>query len=186
MPAPATPGWFPDPDGGAGERWWNGLAWSDARRDPQTVSAPAAPAAVASAAPVSAAVPPVPVIYSASNPAPQSPAEGGPGTPSFSVPALSRVSAAMSLDARVNPMALYGLIAGIVAFFFNVFLVPSIVAIVFSARGLARANQLAAEGKVTTMRNAAVGGLAMGVISAIIGLVESLVFVGVLSSGFWS
>ena len=31
-----------------------------------------------------------------------------------------------------------------------------------------------------------VGGLAMGVISAIIGLVESLVFVGVLSSGFWS
>lgn len=184
MSAPATPGWYPDPDGAAGERWWNGVAWSDARRDPQAAAAVIAPAAAPSSQ--SAAAPAAPVVYSASNPAPQSPAEGGPGTPTLSVPALSRVSAAMSLDARANPMAIYGLIAGIVAFFFNVFLVPSIVAIVFSARGLARANQLAAEGKTTTMRNAAVGGLAMGVISAIIGLVESLVFVGVLSAGFFS
>ena len=182
MSAPATPGWYPDPDGGARERWWNGVAWSDARRDPSASGA--APATVP-AAPVATA-PAAPIVYSASNPAPQSPAEGGPGSTVTLSPNLSRVSAAMSLDARANPMAVYGLIAGIVAFFFNVFLVPSIVAIVFSARGLARANQLAAEGKVTTMRNAAVGGLAMGVISAIIGLVESLVFVGVLSAGFFS
>ncbi len=182
MSAPATPGWYPDPDGGALERWWNGVAWSDARRDPSAAvvaptTVPAVPVATAPAAPI---------VYSASNPAPQSPAEGGPGSPVALSPSLSRVSSAMSLDARANPMAVYGLIAGIVAFFFNVFLVPSIVAIVFSARGLARANQLAAEGKTTTMRNAAVGGLAMGVISAIIGLVESLVFVGVLSAGFFS
>ena len=25
-------GWYPDPDGVPGERWWNGLGWSDTRR----------------------------------------------------------------------------------------------------------------------------------------------------------
>lgn len=25
-------GWYPDPDGAAGERWWNGAGWSDSQR----------------------------------------------------------------------------------------------------------------------------------------------------------
>ena len=25
-------GWYPDPDGVPGERWWNGVGWSDTRR----------------------------------------------------------------------------------------------------------------------------------------------------------
>lgn len=32
-PAP-QPGWYPDPEDAARERWWNGTAWSDERRTP--------------------------------------------------------------------------------------------------------------------------------------------------------
>jgi hypothetical protein len=181
MSSPQTPGWYPAPDG-AGDQWWNGIDWSPARRP--VGGAPRASAIV---------VPPTPtVVYSASNPAPQSPAEGGPGTGTATLPLagatldLSALRAAGTINARPNPQALYGLVAGVIAFFFNIFLVPSILAIVFSVRGLARANQLAAEGATTTLRNAAIGGLAMGIISGIIGLIEALVVVGSISISFLS
>lgn len=178
MSSPQTPGWYPAPDG-AGDQWWNGIDWSPARRP--TGGAPSAPVVVA---------PPTPtVVYSASNPAPQSPAEGGPDGARTLPPGavaldLSALRAAGTINARPNPQALYGLVAGVIAFFFNIFLVPSILAIVFSSRGLARANQLAAEGATTTLRNAAIGGLAMGIISTIIGLIQALVVVGSFSISF--
>lgn len=178
MSSPQTPGWYPAPDG-AGDQWWNGIDWSPARRP--TGGAPSTPVVVA---------PPMPkVVYSASNPAPQSPAEGGADGARALQPAgvtldLSALRAAGTINARPNPQALYGLVAGVIAFFFNIFLVPSILAIVFSARGLARANQLAAEGATTTLRNAAIGGLALGIISGVIGLVEALVVVGSFSISF--
>ena len=37
----APPGWYPDPAGGPGQRWWDGYAWSEADRAP-TASAAAA------------------------------------------------------------------------------------------------------------------------------------------------
>lgn len=180
MSSPQTPGWYPAPDG-AGDQWWNGIDWSPARRP--TGGAPTTPAVV---------VPPTPtVIYSAANPAPQSPAEGGAdGRAALPIAGatldLSALRAAGTINARPNPQALYGLIAGVVAFFFNIFLVPSVLAIVLSLRGLARANQLAAEGATTTLRNAAIGGLAMGIISGIIGLIEAFVVVGSISISFLS
>ncbi|MEU9168291.1 DUF2510 domain-containing protein [Streptomyces sp. NPDC048420] len=34
------PGWYPDPDAPHRERWWDGTAWSDHRRDPEAPGPP--------------------------------------------------------------------------------------------------------------------------------------------------
>lgn len=34
----AAPGWYPDPSGGPGERWWNGTAWTDHTREVQAAA----------------------------------------------------------------------------------------------------------------------------------------------------
>ncbi len=36
----APPGWYPDPAGGPGQRWWDGYAWSEAVVLPQAAPAP--------------------------------------------------------------------------------------------------------------------------------------------------
>lgn len=48
--SPPAPGWYHDP-AGPGQRWWNGVAWSDATR-------PAAPAGVPPVRPVAPLLPP--------------------------------------------------------------------------------------------------------------------------------
>lgn len=40
-----SPGWYPDPDGKPGDRWWNGAGWSDSRRGAGAATAVAPPAA---------------------------------------------------------------------------------------------------------------------------------------------
>ena len=37
------PGWYPDPSGVGGERWWNGAGWSDSRRSGAVVPPPSRP-----------------------------------------------------------------------------------------------------------------------------------------------
>ena len=37
----APPGWYPDPAGGPGQRWWNGYAWTEATVLPSTATATA-------------------------------------------------------------------------------------------------------------------------------------------------
>ncbi|MFZ0250578.1 MAG: DUF4328 domain-containing protein [Acidimicrobiales bacterium] len=37
----APPGWYPDPAGGPGQRWWDGYAWTEATVLPQPAPAPA-------------------------------------------------------------------------------------------------------------------------------------------------
>ena len=32
----AVPGWYPDPEGDASLRWWNGLKWTDCVSEPLT------------------------------------------------------------------------------------------------------------------------------------------------------
>ena len=156
MDATRSPGWYPAPDG-RGEQWWNGAGWSESRK---AVS----PAGIDPAPPLAAPR----VIYSASNPAPQSPSE----SPEFGGP----IPAAVQIDARANPMALYALIAGIVAVVFNVLLVPSILAIVFGVKGIGRARELAATGQVSTMRGLAVAGLVLGIFGGAVSLISSVSF----------
>lgn len=164
-------GWYPDPDGKPGERWWNGAGWSDARRG-------ATPAVTPQPMPVPEQAPPTPVIYSAANPAPQAPnAYGPPG-------AVVVPRSAVTINARINPMAFNGLVAGIVAMLFNVLLVPSILAIVFSVKGLAKARELSAAGQTTTLRTLAIIGLVLGIFSAIGGIIQGAIFVGTIVSGF--
>ncbi|AQX15143.1 hypothetical protein BCR15_01370 [Tessaracoccus lapidicaptus] len=42
-PQQPPPGWYPDPAGSDGERYWDGIAWSQATRDRQPVPPPYAP-----------------------------------------------------------------------------------------------------------------------------------------------
>ncbi|NYF10887.1 hypothetical protein HDC94_002043 [Leifsonia sp. AK011] len=155
MDATRSPGWYPAPDG-RGEQWWNGAGWSESRK--AVTPAVAEPAA-----------PPDPhIIYSASNPAPQSPSE----SPEFGGP----VPAAVRIDARANPMAVYALVAGIGAVIFNVLLVPSILAIVFGAKGITRARELAAAGQPNTMRGLAMIGLALGIFGGALSLISTVSF----------
>jgi hypothetical protein len=39
----APPGWYPDPAGGPGQRWWDGYAWTEATVLPQQAPPPPAP-----------------------------------------------------------------------------------------------------------------------------------------------
>src|SRR4051812_46641018 len=32
---PIQPGWYPDPQGSAQQRWWNGISWGDLQAPPQ-------------------------------------------------------------------------------------------------------------------------------------------------------
>lgn len=166
-----TPGWYPDPDG-SGERWWNGVSWSEARR-----AAPGSPlpttttTAAAVAAPVApAAFPaPAPVVYSASNPAPQQPGQfAPPGSPGYAP------RAAMTIDARQNPMSVYALVAGIISFFANILLVPSILAVIFGLRAFARSREIAAAGQIDRTKSLATAGLILGIVGGALGLFQGL------------
>lgn len=108
------------------------------------------------------------MIYSASNPAPQSPSD----SPEFG----GTVHAAVRIDARANPMAVYALVAGIGAVIFNVLLVPSILAIVFGAKAIRRASELAAAGQANTMRGLAIIGLVLGIFGGAISLISTVSF----------
>lgn len=149
---PVRAGWYPDPDGAAGQRWWNGAGWSDSRQG-ETASATLPPP---SATP--------PVVYSAENPAPQLPGQA------------VRPRSAITVNARVNPMAFYGFVTGVISLFFNLFLVPGILAVVFSVRGLAKARQLQAAGESTTLRSLAILGLVLGLVGDGIAIVQFVLF----------
>jgi hypothetical protein len=153
-------GWYPDPDGGAGERWWNGAGWSDSRRG----------GAGTAASPYAPAIPPV--IYSADNPAPQGPGE---------LPAATRTG--ISINTRVNRNAMIGFVTGLISLFFNVFYLLAPLAIVFSVLGIVRARQLRAQGTTANLMAFALIGLGLGIVSAIIGLVSIIGFITAVTAG---
>ncbi|MFL6097092.1 MAG: DUF2510 domain-containing protein, partial [Blastococcus sp.] len=66
---PPPPGWYPDPAGSAGTRWWDGHGWTDHVQQ-------------ATPAPPSTPTPPPPPPPSATPPPPPAPA-GHPGGPSL-------------------------------------------------------------------------------------------------------
>ena len=85
--------------------------------------------------------------------------------------------AALVINAKNNPMAMYGFIAGLIAFFFNILLIPSVFAIVFGIRGFLRANQLAAAGETNTLKIFAILGIAFGILGGLGGLFQVGLFV---------
>ena len=180
-------GWYPDPDGAGGERWWSGAGWSDSRRGGAVASVPAV-AAVASVAEVAtsaiqapppppAAAPLPPVVYSASNPAPQRPDPYGQARVIDLRNTVLSTAPGRTIDARVNKHAFYGFVAGLISLFFNLFFAVSIVAIIFSGMGIARARQLQAQGAPSTLMGIAVAGLAMGALSTLIAISGFVMFV---------
>lgn len=133
------PGWYPDPAGAPGERWWNGSGWSDSRRG-------AAPAAPVPAAPM----PQRPDPYIVPGPV---------------VPPLPRPG--IKIDTRQNRPALVGFVLGLIGLF--AFNVAGPVAIVFAVIGIARARRLRIEGSpsASTVVIATIG-LATGVIATVL------------------
>ncbi|MFF8194278.1 DUF2510 domain-containing protein [Streptomyces bobili] len=82
------PGWYADPTAPHQERWWDGTAWSDHRRTPET---PAAPGAAASASSEQGFGPPIPAPTPVSDgfgPA-VTPVSGGFGPPAGPGPSSS-------------------------------------------------------------------------------------------------
>jgi Protein of unknown function (DUF2510) len=143
-----SPGWYPDPDAAAGERWWNGAGWSESRRTRA-------------------------IIYSAENPAPQRPDPYAQSASTSTVP--SRPMTTINVSANRNAMV--GFITGLIALFFNVFFVLGPIAIVFSALGFTKARQLKAQGVAGNLMTFAVIGLVAGGIATIIGIVSVVSFI---------
>jgi len=157
-------GWYPDPDGKPGERWWNGAAWSESRR-----GAPGAPVPLA----------PAPV-YSADNPAPQRP---DPYAPAGAAP--SRFGAVpIAIDARNNRLATIGLVLGIVSLFgFSIAGPP---AIVVSLLGISKARQLKVQGSTSSSIVLATIGLVAGAIGTVTLIVAIVGFFAALNVDFGS
>lgn len=163
-------GWYPDPDGATGERWWNGAGWSESRRGG---SVPVAtPMAVPSSGPTSTPAPtPPPVVYSAANPAPQRPDPYAVGRSVVWTGALVNATPGRNVDVSVNKYAFYGFVSGIISVFFNLLFLLAPLAIVFSIMGIVRARELRAQGAPTTLMTLALIGLGMGSLSLLIGLI---------------
>lgn len=169
-------GWYADPDGVPGERWWNGSGWSESRRGgaASTASSPYTVPPVSTPPPVSAPVPPA-VIYSAQNPAPQRPDPYGPGTPLLSQAPGRRIPT--SINASVNRNAMIGFVTGLIALFFNILFVLAPIAIVFSILGIRRANELKAQGAPATLMTFALIGLGSGIVAGFIGAISAIAMI---------
>ncbi|MEQ1736510.1 MAG: hypothetical protein ABL886_08915 [Rhodoglobus sp.] len=140
------PGWYPAPDG-TGERWWTGVGWSDAARQP--------------------------VVYSAQNPAPQDPNAVARFTWGS---AVGNTVPGRTINASVNKFAFYGFLCGIISVFFNVLFLLAPLAIVFSIIGLAKARDLKARGAPQTLAGLAAVGLATGALSMAVALIGFVAF----------
>ena len=142
------PGWYPDPEGKPGERWFNGATWSDTRRG----GAPSAPVTLTPSAPR------------------VDPYAPSPGNTSPPLPAGARASA------NANAPALVGFIVGLVSVFALNFAGP--VAIVFSILGIAKARQQKAAGSAgsSTLVLASIG-LITGFIATVIFVVTIVAIV---------
>lgn len=184
-------GWYPDPDGD-GQRWWNGVGWSDTRRAGAgaAASTPYAPeppeqagvspivgaTAVPPVVPPPAGPPPplrVPsVIYSADNPAPEIPDPYGQPGPA---PA---VWSGTSVNVRLNRNAMIGFVLGLVALFGVFSVITGPLAVVLSLTGIVKARQLAAQGIKGNLLVFAAIGLVAGAIGAVVGIISVVAFFG--------
>jgi hypothetical protein len=92
----APPGWYPDPAGGPGQRWWDGYAWTEATVLPAVPPPPPGP-------------PPLP---ESSPPQPSPPQSSAPGGATASATATPHWTASQGLPTGYAGAASYGLTAG--------------------------------------------------------------------------
>lgn len=181
MSAPRSPGWYPAPNGG-GEQWWNGVAWSESRRDGTTARQAAThvtPAAAPHAAPVTnitpAAEPHAAAVSNITPPAPYA----GPARPNpYAAPTGPAIqdSAASQAYGRATtqmaPASLAALITGIASLFINI---AGPIAIVLGVRAL---NVAKTAGPLASSSRAfAIAGIVLGVIGSLFGLLQVIILI---------
>lgn len=152
-----TAGWYPDPTDQDGLRWWDGARWGEpAPRPLEPVAASRVPSW---------------------EPAPRPPAPSEYRHILVDQPLTGR-RARIARDRATraaNPFGYAGLVLGLIAFIINFFAVPSILAIVFGAIGLARSAQLTGQ-RIT--------GFGVSLAAVILGLVSGVLFSLRLTSVF--
>ena len=106
--APKSPGWYPSPDGN-GQQWWNGSAWSDARRNSDGSNPVHGGLPGYQAAPPSATMPNIP---------PPAPTSGALRVPSIGNPATWVIPIVFSIIGFTvyNLFGVIALIAGLAMF----------------------------------------------------------------------
>jgi hypothetical protein len=151
MATPQRPGWYPAPDGGGTEQWWNGASWSDAKRGVGGAALPGLPTYRATPPPVAPgaeAMPPLP-----SNQPPQ--------------PTLQRLSgSSVNLTSSTPTIAL---VFGLLGIF--IFPLLGIVGIVLGTMVLRR------PGTIGTQRTLAIGGIVTGIVALVWGAIQVLFLV---------
>jgi hypothetical protein len=176
--SPPQAGWYADPENPAGERWWNGSGWSDQKR----ASTAGAAGATAAGAPAD------PAGFTFGNPA----AEGRPdpyAPPTYTAPPLYNTGSpyvaapygAPAYGSRSNGLAIAGLIVS-AGGWIVLGVIASIVGIILSAFGLARAKQAEAAGNPNSGRGIAMAGLVIGIIVTILGIVIFAVYLAFIFS----
>lgn len=158
--APAA-GWYADPEDPSGERWWNGIGWSDQRRGSTVDAVPAA------AAPV---VPPptAPQGFTFGSTAPgarpdpyaPAPAVGAPVGYAPS-PYVAAPYGAPAYGSGSNGLAIGGLVTSLAGLLFG--FLAAVAGIILSAFGLSQAKQREAAGNPNSGRGMAMAGLIIGI-----------------------
>ena len=140
------PGWHVDPQDPTVLRWWSGESWTEHKQ-------------------------PRPPTESDSSPDGSSPTVGKPYVPMAGYYRDESVAVAEPLTRkekdrqirRNNSFAYTGLVLALVGFIFNPFAIPSVLGVVFSSIGLARANSLDGRLKITG-RGTAIAGIIVGLL----------------------
>ena len=136
------PGWFENPENNGQLRWWSGEEWTQ-----HTTPKQPEPVAIAEAAPY---------VPMASHPA---------NTLTGS-PKLKRGEKDRQIR-RNNPFSYTGLVLSLLSMLVDPFAILSILGIVFSSIGLAKANNLESRASVTG-RGTAIAGLVVGLASLVL------------------
>ena len=135
------PGWFENPENNGQLRWWSGEEWTQ-----HTTPKQPAPVAMAEEAPY------VPMAYR-------------PANTLTETPKLKRGEKDRQIR-RNNSFAYTGLVLSLVSILVNPLAILSILGIVFSSIGLAKANNLESRAAVTG-RGTAIAGLIIGLASLV-------------------
>jgi hypothetical protein len=138
-------GWYTDPEDSQQVRWWNGVAWSDQRTPLVPQPTPVAQSSI----PLPHAEEYVPMANY--------------GQARFVQAPPTRKEKDREV-CKNNAMAYTGLVLSLVAFLLNPFGVVSILGIVFSSIGFAKANELQGAGYSISGRGTAKAGIILGIL----------------------